>query len=649
MPRPAPRARKPKGPEVATPIIEANGPLLGVPAAGASPEKRPSPQEQIAQELQHLGGIAAPITDDGAIGRTTFDTHSSDDLTLTVLLSQDNVHLLPSQSLVRIEGRREAGQEKRRRYLGVVVAGPFAEPDSLRHDSPVLLIAATKGTGFVPRYHGRVQVKILAEELPEGVQVPPRLRPLPHSPVYLLDTNETAKLLNAGGDVRLGLAVGHDLVVNLPSTAKSVLPRHTAILGTTGGGKSTTVASLVSRATDAGMAVVLLDVEGEYTRLHEPTTDPRMREILAERKLPIKGVPPERMSVYHLVGRETTCPRHPNLRPFSLQFARLSPYGVCEMLDMSEAQTDRFLYSYEITKGLMRDLGIFPIATASAEERQKHERIITSLDEFERGYPRLRLSLLLDVVGQCKALVNKATFEPFNEVLKTDRGRDALCKFIDVKQMPGNAASWGKLHSLLWRLNRLRVFDREGGGGPFLRYREMLEPGRFSVIDLSDAGLSELNNIAVADVLRGIQEEQEKLCREHEGGGKAPPRVLLVIEEAHEFLGAERIERTPHLFRQVARIAKRGRKRWLGLAFVTQLPSHLPRQVLGLCNNFILHKLADPPVIASLKQSVSGIDEGLWSRLPGLAPGQAIVATSHLTRPVLTAMDPAGGRLRMVE
>jgi hypothetical protein len=28
-------------------------------------------------------------------------------------------------------------------------------------------------------------------------------------------------------------------------------------------------------------------------------------------------------------------------------------------------------------------------------------------------------------------------------------------------------------------------------------------------------------------------------------------------------------------------IAKRGRKRWLGLVFVTQLPQHMPRQIFG--------------------------------------------------------------------
>ncbi len=125
--------------------------------------------------------------------------------------------------------------------------------------------------------------------------------------------------------------------------------------------------------------------------------------------------------------------------------------------------------------------------------------------------------------------------------------------------------------------------------------------------------------------------------------------MLLVIEEAHEFLSAERVERTPHLFDQAARLAKRGRKRWLSLAFVTQLPQHLPRQVLALCNNFILHKLTDPYVVAGLKHAVSGVDESLWARLPALAAGQAIVSMGHLARPVLTSIDPAGCRLRMAD
>ncbi|HEX5269300.1 MAG TPA: ATP-binding protein [Gemmataceae bacterium] len=600
---------------------------------------------------EELGAVArtlppAEAPSDDAVGRTMFDLPGSEDLTLTVVLSQERVQLAPSQSLVRILSRPDG-----RRYLGVVSGGPFAEPDSLRADSPVLLAVATRGGEYLPRFHGRLQVTLLGEELADGSLAPPRLRPLPHSPVFLLDDKETAKLLRADGDIRLGLAAGHDNVpVGIPSTSKGVLPRHTAVLGTTGAGKSTTVAGMVCEAQKAGLAVVLLDVEGEYTCLHEPADDARLKSLLAERRLHFRGVPAGKMTLYHLVGRDTTNPAHPDRRPFSLQFARLSPYTVMEMCGLNDAQTDRYLFAYELAKGLLRDLGEFPQKNAADTERQRQEKLLLRLDEFERGYPRLTLSFLLDVVKQCKASVVGTPVTPFNLKLRSPEGQQALARRMDAVTVPTNAASWGKLESLLWRLQKLRVFDRHSAGGHFLNYRDLLRPGAVSVIDLSDAGLSELSNIAVADVLRGIQEAQEAAYREFEGGkADAPPRVLLVVEEAHEFLSAERVAKTPHLFAQVARIAKRGRKRWLGLTFVTQMPQHLPREVLSLCNNFVLHKLTDPQVLHALRHTVSGIDDSLWARLPGLAPGQAIVSFGHMARPLLVSVDPAPCKLRMVE
>jgi DNA helicase HerA-like ATPase len=398
------------------------------------------------------------------------------------------------------------------------------------------------------------------------------------------------------------------------------------------------------------MAVVLLDVEGEYTQMNEPADHAKLVTALRDRGLAPAGLPAGHMPLYHLVGRDTTNPRHPSRRPFSLQFARLSPYTVMEMCGLNEAQTDRYLFAYELAKGLLRDFGIFPQKDVPEAERQRQENILLRLDEFERGYPRLRLSFLLDVVGYCKAAVTKTVPRLHNAVLRSPQGQEALKKRLDVKDMPGIASSWGKLNSVLWRLHRLRVFDRHGAGGAFLNYRDLLEPGRVSVIDLSDAGLSELSNIAVADVLRGIQEAQETAYRQYEAKkAPAPPRVLLVLEEAHEFLSAQRIEKTPHLFGQVSQIARRGRKRWLSLVFVTQLPQQLPRQVLSLCNNFVLHKLTDPQVVSALRHTVSGIDEALWSRLPGLAPGQAVVSFGHMTRPLLASIDPAPCKLRMVD
>jgi DNA helicase HerA-like ATPase len=614
---------------------------------------------QLERDSVAAGGPVAPDPDEvGAVGRTMFDQPGSEDLTITVLLFKENLQAAPSQALVRVKSRPDG-----RSYLGVISSGPFAQPDSLRADSPLLVTMATRGSSYLPPYHGRVQVTILGEELSDGTLSPPRLRPLPNSPVFALSDEESATRLRCGGDTRLGLAVGQRAVtVGVPSNSKAVLPRHTAVLGTTGGGKSTTVAGLVQQAQAAGMAVVLLDVEGEYAFLHEPTEDATMLGRLRERGLPACGVPAERMALYHLVGRDTANPGHPSRRMFSLQFARLSPYAVMEILDLSDAQRERYLKAYDIAREVMRELGVFP-KKGDAEQ----ERLALEVDEFERGYPRMTLPLLMDVVSACAARAEKqpkeskrvneeeeseeapTAFEPRSRELGTSEGTAALRKRIHAMNPPGNVISWRALLGRLGRLNRLKVFYDEANGVRPLSYKALLEPGNVSVVDLSDTGFSELNNLVIADLLRGIQEAQDEAYVQFEQGGAQPPRVLVIVEEAHEFLSEERVARTPILFQQVARIAKRGRKRWLGLVFVTQLPQHLPRQLFGLVNNYVLHKITDPAVVGALRRTVSGIDEGLWERLPGLAPGQAIVSFGHMARPLLVAVDPAPCKLRLVD
>jgi DNA helicase HerA-like ATPase len=225
---------------------------------------------------------------------------------------------------------------------------------------------------------------------------------------------------------------------------------------------------------------------------------------------------------------------------------------------------------------------------------------------------------------------------------------------VQEAEIPPSAVSWKALNSRLGRLNRVKVFDPRTGETP-INYKDTLIPGVVSIVDLSDSGASELNNIVIADLLMGLQEARDKEFAAYEqakraGRAASPPTpVLLAIEEAHEFLSAARIAKMPTLFQQLARIAKRGRKRWLGMVFVTQLPQHLPAQVLGLVNSFVLHKISDPGVISTLRRTVSGIDDGLWLRLPGLAPGQAIVSFPHMTRPLLVSIDPTPTKLRLVD
>jgi uncharacterized protein len=596
-----------------------------------------------------VGEAAVEPLPPGAIGVTMFDLPGSEDNTVTVLLPQEHSQKAPSQSLVRIKSRGDG-----RTYLGIIAAGPFAEPDNLRGDSHLLVTVNTRGGLYLPPYHGRVQVSILGEELPDGGQAPPRLRPMPNSPVFVLDAAEAAKVLRSDGDIRLGMVVGQEeIVVGVPSDRKSVLPRHLGILGTTGGGKSTTVSRLTQQLQKAGVATVLIDVEGEYTEMDRPTDDPAMITALELRGIKPEGV--ENFAVGHLVGRETS--RDPSLkkvRPFSMRFCDLSPYVVMEILDLEQPQQDRFLKAYDATKQLLKDLHIFP---KPGEEHQALE-----MDELEEGYPRMKLEHLLDVVGaftDWSGLTresrkrNKDDEEDdvtWGATLRSPdfAGQDGRVKQrIVAAQAPKIQSSWKSLVGKLWRLKRLQIFDNPQA--PALDFKGLIRPGGVTVIDLSDTDSPHVNNLLIADVLRNIQRQQEENFRKATEEGKPPTPVVVIIEEAHEFLSEQRVKQMPVLFQQVARIAKRGRKRWLGLVFVTQLPQHLPNEVLGLINNYIVHKIADGGVVDRLRKSISGIDKGLWNKVSGLAPGQALVSLTSMARPLLVSIDPTPCRLQLVE
>lgn len=157
---------------------------LTTPAAPDDAEGR----DQIAG-LRALPSWEEPEAYRGSVGRTMFDTPGARDNTITVLLPTDAVQQVPAQSLVRIDSHPD-----RRRYLAIVVAGPFAEPDGLRADAPAIVTTAVRGATFMPRYHGRVQVEIIGEQLASGTMVPPRFRPLPNSPVFVVNSDE-------GGDL----------------------------------------------------------------------------------------------------------------------------------------------------------------------------------------------------------------------------------------------------------------------------------------------------------------------------------------------------------------------------------------------------------------------------------------------------------------
>jgi DNA helicase HerA-like ATPase len=265
----------------------------------------------------------------------------------------------------------------------------------------------------------------------------------------------------------------------------------------------------------------------------------------------------------------------------------------------------------------------------------------------------MTIEMMIDVVAAAIAQID-GNPDGFQGRPNGFRGHEAvLLQTLNGRRIEKDARSWKAIAKRLWRMKKASVFAEIQQER--INVDEMLVPGRISIVDLSDKDAPYLRNLVIAQILRALQMRQDELYTERENAlraNKEPKpltRVNIFIEEAHEFLSAQRIKQMPNLFDQVARIARRGRKRYLGLVFVTQLPSHLPDEVLGLVNNWILHKLTDTGVVNRLRKVVPGVSEASWNSLPNLAPGQALCSFTHLARPVMTTVDPSPCQLRMVD
>ena len=599
--------------------------------ADRTPEAAIEALDKIAEDAG--GPYAEPPESRGSIGRTMFDLPSSSDGTISVILSKENIEQVPSQSMLRIKSTDG------RVYIASVTSGPFAEPDGMRADAPTLVVSAVNEGIFLPNYHGRVQVEVLGEEMQDGLTTP-RYRPKPNSPVFRVDDTEMTGFLGSHGTVRLGLATGHhEVEIRVPADDKSVLPRHLGVLGTTGGGKTTTVSNMMAELQRSGAAVILFDTEGEYTTIHQPTDNDAMKSARKARGLEVGGI--TNTTIFHLVGRKPANPQHPNVQQFGLQFSTLSPWALKEILDLSDAQETRFFEAYDVTKLVLRQLGIFPRAKNKQDDMQALE-----VDELQTGWPSMTLQHLLYVASGMTNKASNSDEEPW-QIPNAFQGRWGDIKRIIAHAGPKNQISWRALMARLHRLDRLRIFDQPNAREP--NYVAMLQPGQVSIIDLSDLDSPTIRNLAIAQVLQGIQRQQDRNYELASQAGDGLTLAMVLIEEAHEFLSANRIRQMPVLFEQVARLARRGRKRWLGLGFVTQLPQHLPDEVLALINNWILHKIQDVNVINRLRRVIPGFDETMWRSMPAQPPGQAIVSFAHFKRPVTVSMDASPCMLRMVD
>src|SRR5207302_3655879 len=163
----------------------------------------------------------------------------------------------------------------------------------------------------------------------------------------------------------------------------------------------------------------------------------------------------------------------------------------------------------------------------------------------------------------------------------------------------------------------------------------MLTPGRVSIIDVSIANDC-VKNMVTADLLR--KTFALKLVKP-----ETPP-TLLVIEEAHSFISRERVQTMQATLHMLRNVTRRGRKRWLAMAFVSQQPGHLPPELFELCNTRVVHTLRSTHNLEALVATTGDVSRDLWARCPLLGQGQAVLSSPQLSRSVILPVRPAACR-----
>lgn len=169
------------------------------------------------------------------------------------------------------------------------------------------------------------------------------------------------------------------------------------------------------------------------------------------------------------------------------------------------------------------------------------------------------------------------------------------------------------------------------------RQRSGAERANVVVLDLSLLASEVLENVT-ALIGRLIHEFLQRLGDPVSGIGRGEFPVVLVLEEAQNYIREARNEEESISKQVFERIAREGRKFGLGLVVASQRPSELSKTVLSQCNSFIVHRVQNPEDLRYFREIVPGIYDQLLDQLPALAPRSALVLGECVQAPALVEM-----------
>jgi hypothetical protein len=410
------------------------------------------------------------------------------------------------------------------------------------------------------------------------------------------------------------LSSAENITVRLSLDA--LVTRHSSILGSTGSGKSTTVASLLrsivepepeAGAGSAGARILLLDVHGEYpaalgdvARVFSTTPQPGEHSLFVPYwaleagellDFVAGGLNDNQLiaftdKIQELKGARLEASPLPGLDPQSLTIDSPVPFSL---------------------KTLWYDLIDFETMTFTGPQRDQPALEVDG-DAGTLTAPRYTPHAM----GAAGPFTNQAA-KGIRRQLNLLRSRllDRRYDFI--------------LHPGPWEPNLGGVAEQD--------LDTLLEgwlghDKPITVLDLSGVPSAVLVRL-VGSILRVVYEALFWSREKTEGGVLRP--LLVVMEEAHRYVSPDSGNVAADI---VKRIAKEGRKYGVGAMLVSQRPSEVDETVLSQCGTLVALRLSNPADRSRVKGALPDNLAGLMDLLPVLRTGEAIIAGEAARLPV---------------
>jgi hypothetical protein len=384
---------------------------------------------------------------------------------------------------------------------------------------------------------------------------------------------------------------------------QALFSRHCAIVGTTGGGKSWTVAKLVQSVNENNNKAILIDPTGEYSTL---ANDKMISVVLSEdvffhyRRLTIEDL-------FYLLK-----PAGKVQQPKLMEAIR--------SLKMVELDIENNLSLYKNNGHLVKKLNLKgPI----------NEFYYRNIGEIENGY------LSFDIKKLTLQLTQECIFDTKHNDPKSfgDKSETDISNCVSLMSRTNNL-----LHTALF--NNLFGFDKEQDDETdLIKIIEEFLKGDKNILRI---GFEKVGYEFQAREILANSIAKYLLSKARDNTFKENPLVLFV-DEAHQFMNKSIKDDQIQLMELNAfdQIAKECRKYGLFLCISTQMPRDIPIGTLSQMGTFIVHRLINYYDKESIASACSSANSGILSFLPVLGEGEAILTGVDFPMPVsLKIIEP---------